>query len=211
MDLMAELKPHPILGDRFSSAVATAVELHAEQARKGTRVPYVSRVLSVCALVLEDGGDEEEAIGALLHDAAEDAGGQETLEKIRDVFGDRVAGIVAGCSDAMPALGEEKPPWRERKEAYLEHLRRADASVLRVSMADKLHNAREVVTDLDALGPDLWSRFNAGPAEQAWYYESLLEIFEERLPQSRHLPQFRELVGRIRRDADQSSAADRTV
>jgi hypothetical protein len=102
----------------------------------------------------------------------------------------------------MPALGEAKPPWRERKEAYLKHLRLADASVLRVSVADKLHNARAIVTDLDALGPGVWDRFHAGPAEQAWYYRSLLAIFEERLPGSRHLPEFRELVDRIEREAN---------
>jgi (p)ppGpp synthase/HD superfamily hydrolase len=202
MSLDAEVTPDPVLGDRFASAVATAVELHADQSRKGTRIPYVSHLLAVTALVLEDGGDEKEAIAAVLHDAAEDAGGEETLDKIRDVFGDRVAHIVEGCSDAMPARGEDKAPWRQRKEAYLEHLRLADASVLRVSLADKLHNARAVVTDLEALGPEVWARFNAGPAEQAWYYRSLLAIFEERLPGSRHLPEFRELVDRIERKAD---------
>lgn len=111
----------------------------------------------------------------------------------------------------MPAPGETKPPWLERKEAYLEHLRVADPSVLRVSVADKLHNARAVVTDLDALGPEVWARFNAGPAEQSWYYRSLLEIFQERVPESRHLPEFREMVDRIAGWSTKSAATRRCL
>jgi (p)ppGpp synthase/HD superfamily hydrolase len=212
--------PDPILGDRFSSAVATAVELHAEQARRGGAIPYLSHLLGVASLVLEDGGDEDEAIAALLHDAAEDAGGRETLEAIRGYFGERVALIVAGCSDAMPAPGEAKPPWEERKAAYIAELRDADPSVLRVSLADKVHNGRSLLADLAADGEDVWRRFNAPPDRQAFYYDALLRIYEDRSPGSLHLPAFREIVGRIASaaraavqpaDASRSSASSESL
>ena len=112
--------PNPLrLSARFEDALAYAAHLHAGQPRKDTAIPYVAHLLAVCSLVLEDGGDEDEAIAALLHDGPEDAGGHETLEEIRRRFGDRVADIVADCSDTFET---PKPPWRERKEAYLAHL-----------------------------------------------------------------------------------------
>lgn len=190
--------PDPVLGDRFASAVATAVELHAGQARKGGRVPYLAHLLAVASLVLEDGGDEDMAIAALLHDAAEDAGGRETLEAIRGHFGERVALIVAGCSDAMPAPGEAKAPWEERKAAYLAELRGADAAVVRVSLADKLHNGRSLLADLQVDGTSVWERFNAPPDRQAWYYGELLAAYESVVPGSRHLPELRRVVREIR-------------
>ena len=202
--------PDPILADRFTSAVATAVELHGEQARKGGPIPYLSHLLGVASLVLEDGGDEDEAIAALLHDAAEDAGGRETLEEIRGYFGERVALIVAGCSDAMPAVGEEKTPWEARKAAYLAELAEADASVVRVSLADKLHNGRSLLADLERHGAALWDRFNAPAPRQAWYYASLLEIYERRST-SVHLPALREVVRRIVAAADASQPVDASV
>ena len=199
--------PDPILADRFTSAVATAVELHGEQARKGGRIPYLSHLLGVASLVLEDGGDEDEAIAALLHDAAEDAGGRETLEELRGYFGERVALIVAGCSDSMPAAGEDKAPWEVRKAAYLAELAAADASVLRVSLADKLHNGRSMLADLERHGPALWRRFNAEPPRQAWYYTSLLAVYERRST-SIHLPALREVVQRLVAAADGAQPVD---
>lgn len=199
--------PDPVLGDRFTAAVATAVELHGEQSRKGGQIPYVSHLLAVAGLVLEDGGDEDEAIAALLHDAAEDAGGRETLEAIRGHFGDRVALIVAACSDSMPGTGETKEPWEERKAAYLEELAGADASVLRVSLADKLHNGRTLLADLARDGAGVWGRFNAPPDRQAWYYGELLRVFEGRLRTSAHLPELRGVVAGIVAAADQARAS----
>lgn len=155
----------------------TPSELHRSQQRKSTEIPYVSHVLGVVSLVLEDGGTEDEAIAALLHDAVEDQGGAPTLELIRQRFGDAVAEIVAGCSDTDQ---EPKPPWRERKEAYLAHLEEADQSVLRVSLADKLHNARAIARDLHTHGQSVWTRFNAGRGAQLWYFGSLLELFKRR-------------------------------
>ncbi|HXK34176.1 MAG TPA: HD domain-containing protein [Dehalococcoidia bacterium] len=164
-----------LLTKRFDDAFAYAAELHREQKRKGTDIPYVSHLLSVAALVLEHGGDEDEAIAALLHDAAEDQGGQEALNQIRQRFGPAVADIVAACSDTFET---PKPPWTERKEAYIAHVRAASPSTRLVSAADKLHNARTILADLRTHGPDVWRRFTVGDPEQIlWYYESLLDAF----------------------------------
>jgi (p)ppGpp synthase/HD superfamily hydrolase len=183
-----------VLSNRFLGALAFALELHGEQVRKATSIPYVSHLLSVCALVLEDGGTEDEAIAALLHDGPEDQGGQATLDEIRRRFGREVAAMVDGLSDTLEA---SKPPWPERKAAYLERLRGEPASVLRVSLADKLHNLRSVATDLVLIGDEVWSRFNAGRDAQARYFRELLAIFEERIPASRNLPEFRRLVASV--------------
>ncbi len=164
----------PKLGPRFEEALCYAAHLHARQTRKASEVPYIAHLLSVCALVLESGGDEDEAIAALLHDAVEDQGGTETLEIIRERYGERVAAIVSGCSDAFET---PKPPWRERKERYLEHLRGAPPSVRRVSLADKVHNARSILRDVRADGNATWQKFKGGKEGTLWYYRSLLEIF----------------------------------
>jgi Guanosine polyphosphate pyrophosphohydrolases/synthetases len=183
-----------MLTDRFERAVLYAIELHRSQLRKATSIPYVAHLFAVCSLVLEDGGTEDEAIAALLHDGPEDQGGEAVLEAILGRFGSAVAQMVAGLSDAMPASGEAKAPWRDRKEAYLRHLADASESVLRVSLADKLHNARSILIDLRADGEPVWHRFHAGRIEQAWYYGELLAMFERRLPGSRNLPEFRLVV-----------------
>ncbi len=142
--------------------------------RKGSDVPYVAHLLGVAALVLEDGGDEDQAIAALLHDAPEDQGGREILDEIRRRFGERVARIVDGCTDTYQS---PKPPWRQRKEAYLSHLQDAPAEVLRVSLADKLHNARSILNDLYRSGDAVWERFTGGKEGTLWYYRSLVQTF----------------------------------
>ncbi|MCC6622836.1 MAG: HD domain-containing protein [Deltaproteobacteria bacterium] len=166
----------PRLGDRFVAALAHAFELHQHQVRKGNDIPYMSHLLAVAALVIEHGGDEEEAIAALLHDAVEDQGGLPTLEAIRGRFGERVADIVLGCSDAFGDAHTVKPPWRERKVKYLDHFREASASVRLVSMADKLHNCRSTVADLHATGAATWSRFNASREDQLWFYRTFSDL-----------------------------------
>ncbi|HTI30390.1 MAG TPA: HD domain-containing protein [Methylomirabilota bacterium] len=186
-----------MLTDRFERGVLYAIELHRSQVRKGTAIPYVTHLFAVCSLVLEDGGTEDEAIAALLHDGPEDQGGEVVLDEIRSRFGDTVAALVAALSDAMPAVGEAKAPWRARKGRYLRQLADAPDAVLRVSLADKLHNARSILIDLDTEGEGVWSRFNAGRAEQAWYYGELLGIFERRVPASRNLPELRRVIGTL--------------
>ncbi|MFI5338482.1 MAG: HD domain-containing protein [Candidatus Methylomirabilales bacterium] len=162
------------LSCRFQDGLTFAVELHDGQPRKGTSIPYISHLLGVASLVLDNGADEDEAIAALLHDAIEDQGGSETREEIRRRFGDRVVEIVDGCSDTDST---PKPPWLERKKAYLTHLRNACASVLLVSAADTLHNARAILTDYRELGESLWERFNGGREGTLWYYRSVVTAF----------------------------------
>jgi (p)ppGpp synthase/HD superfamily hydrolase len=164
------------LGDRFTEALTYTTELHARQRRKGTDVPYIAHLLGVAAIVLEDGGDEDEAIAALLHDAVEDQGGLPTLAIIGERFGARVADIVRGCTDADTHL---KPPWRERKEAYIAHVRYASPSVRRVSLADKLHNARAILHDQRQIGDAIFDRFAGGKAGTIWYYRTLAHVFTD--------------------------------
>jgi (p)ppGpp synthase/HD superfamily hydrolase len=172
------------LGVRFEHALQYAHAVHAGQTRKGTEIPYIAHLLGVASLVIEDGArtgelSEDEAIAALLHDAAEDQGGEERLADIRERYGDRVADIVAACSDTFE---EPKPPWRERKQEYLDHLREETyTGILRVSLADKVNNARAILTDYREIGDELWSRFHP-EADTEWYYRSLADIFAERKP-----------------------------
>lgn len=163
-----------VLSSRFEGALILATRLHTNQVRKSTRIPYVAHLLAVTALVLEDGGDEDQAIAALLHDAVEDQGGIEILDDIGRRFGERVARIVEGCSDSFES---PKPPWRERKENYLRHLREADIDILRVSLADKLHNACSILRDLQQHGDVIWERFKGGEDGTIWYYRSLVDVF----------------------------------
>lgn len=164
------------LTSQFEEALIFATQLHALQTRKGSQTPYIAHLLSVAALVLESGGDEDTAIAALLHDAVEDQGGEKTLEEIHQRFGSQVAEIVDSCSDAYTI---PKPPWRERKEAYLAHLSEATPEARLVSLADKLHNARSILRDLRTDGDQLWQKFKGGKAGTLWYYRSLVEIFQK--------------------------------
>lgn len=163
-----------LLTERYADALQLAWRLHDGQLRKGTTTPYVSHLIGVSSIALEHGANEDEAIAALLHDAVEDAGGLPTLELIRARFGDVVAEIVDGCTDAYV---EPKPAWRPRKEAYIAHLADASPSVRLVSASDKLHNARSIITDLRVHGAALWSRFTAGKPGSLWYYRSLVQAF----------------------------------
>lgn len=166
----------PILSPRFALALQFANQIHATQIRKGGKVPYIAHLMSVCALTLEYGGGEDEAIGALLHDAAEDCGGRAMLKSVRTLFGPKVATIVEGCTDSFAA---RKPNWRRRKEAYVAHLRTAPPSVKLVAGCDKLHNLTTTLRDLRANpGPDYWSRFTANAGEQAWYYGACANALE---------------------------------
>jgi (p)ppGpp synthase/HD superfamily hydrolase len=168
----------PILTDAFDRAFLLASDHHRRQLRKGTATPYVAHLLAVASLTLEMGGSENEAIGALLHDAVEDGGGPPMLERIRDEFGDDVARIVHANSDTDQ---EPKPPWRQRKQDYIDAIAHKRPDELHVSLADKLHNARSILLDYRTLGEDLWSRFRAGggPAVR-WYYRELYEAFQAR-------------------------------
>ncbi len=193
-----ETEPIPsALGERFEQALQFAAATHRTQVRKGSGIPYVGHLLGVCSLVIEDGGSEDEAIAALLHDAAEDQGGEPMLEEIRERFGEHVAEIVAACSDTFES---PKPPWRERKETYVEHLGDQPAPVLRVSLADKLFNARAILRDYLLVGENIWTRFHAGRDGQLWYYRQLAERFNTLLP-GRMAVELSEVVDELERAA----------
>ncbi len=156
--------------ERLDAAFALARRLHHSQTRKGSSVPYVSHLLAVAALVSEFGGDEEQVIAALLHDAVEDQGGKPLLEEIRTQFGDRVAGLVEVCTDAFE---QPKPPWKERKLAYLTRIPGAPLDARIVIAADKIHNLRSMITDYEQVGEKLWDRFTTSREETLWYYAAV--------------------------------------
>jgi len=162
------------LGPRFRRAFLFAAEKHAGQARKASTTPYIAHLMGVASLVLEFGGDEDQAIAALLHDVVEDCGGAPMLKEVRRKFGDRVAQVVEGCTDSFT---NPKPPWRERKENYLRHLKSADAATRLVSAADKLNNIRSILSDYREVGESIWERFNGGRDGTLWYYRALLDEF----------------------------------
>lgn len=166
----------PTLTRRFDAAFAYAHEAHAGHTRKGNGVPYIGHLMGVASIVIDDGGTEDEAIAALLHDAAEDRGGRERLDDIRRRFGDAVAGIVEDCTDSwnMP-----KAPWAQRKQQYVEHARTLQAPSLRVSAADKVHNAYAILRDLRNVGDRVWDRFNASADDIVAYYQSLVRSYRQ--------------------------------
>ncbi|MFH1923745.1 MAG: HD domain-containing protein [Planctomycetota bacterium] len=164
------------LSDRFSQALVYAAELHADQRRKVSGVPYVSHLLRVAGIALGHGAEEDEAIAALLHDAVEDQGGERTREEIRRLFGNRVVEIVDGCTDTDQ---DPKPPWRERKNAYLARLKDASASVRLVCASDKLDNARSILSSYRLLGESLWEKFSGGREGALWYYRSVVDTLKQ--------------------------------
>jgi (p)ppGpp synthase/HD superfamily hydrolase len=162
----------------FDRALSFARLIHASQVRKGSQTPYLAHLLAVCSLVLEDGGNQTEAIAALLHDAIEDGGGERMRAQIAAEFGADVADIVQACSDTPEGWqGGEKASWRERKERYIAHLQNdRTPGALRVSLADKVHNARSIVFDVRTHGPSVWERFHP-ESDQPWYYDGLAKAF----------------------------------
>ena len=175
---MSEQTSTPKLTGQFSKALVYAELKHHNQVRKGGDIPYVAHLLAVAGLVINDGGSEAQAIAALLHDAVEDAGGPATLKEIRANFGDDVARIVDECSDTDE---EPKPPWRERKQNYINHLADVGDDTILVSVADKLDNARSMLRDYHTHGPSLWERFTVkNPRDHLWYYSQLLKAYRGR-------------------------------
>ena len=189
------------LGPRFLKAFDFAAEKHAGQTRKASTIPYIAHLMGVASLVLEFGGDEDLAIAALLHDVVEDCGGAPMLQEVKSRFGNRVATIVDGCtdSDTYP-----KPPWRARKESYIQHLKSADDGTRLVSAADKLNNVRSILADYREVGEAVWARFSGGREGTLWYYRALLEEFLQRKPN----PLVRELQVAV---GDLETAASRAV
>ena len=176
------LTPHITLSDRFVTAVLYATTMHREQSRKSTTNPYICHPLGVASLVLEVGGDEDQAIAALLHDVAEDCGGEPRIVDIEKMFGERVALIVRGCSDSLTESEDQKAKWRERKVLHLNHLESADLDVAIVTAADKLHNARAIATDLQTIGSEVWKRFNKETNRNLIidYYKDIFKILKKK-------------------------------
>lgn len=174
---------HDLLSPKFTEALVYTSDLHARQRRKGGEIPYLAHLLGVAAIVLEDGGGEEEGIGALLHDAVEDHPRKGVTEReIRDRFGVRVHRIVMGCTEPDPHALEngQKGPWEDRKRKYIDHLRhQADADVLRVAAADKLYNARSIINDMRIVGDDVWKRFSVPREKTLWYYREVTAALRE--------------------------------
>jgi len=165
-----------VLSSRVAKAFGFALKAHGAQTRKGTTIPYISHVMAVASIVLDYGGSEDQVVAALLHDTVEDCG--VTYLQLERQFGARVARIVKDCTDAETF---PKPPWRTRKQHYIDHLRSGhNSSSLLVSAADKLHNARAIVNDVKHYGKSVWKRFHASPGEILWYYQSLITIFRRR-------------------------------
>jgi (p)ppGpp synthase/HD superfamily hydrolase len=212
MEPITDETPPPRLGRPFLDALALASELHGEQRRKGPgNVPYVAHLLAVAAIVLEHGGDEEDAIAALLHDAPEDQGGRPTLERIRRLQGERVAAIVEACCDTLES---PKPPWRTRKEPYVARLMGAPRSVRLVAAADKLHNLLGLLADIEARGAVAFDRFEKSSRhDQVWYYnacgEALLAAEDTALPRQvvRAARRLEEAVARLDAEEDRRSSA----
>ena len=169
-------KPHVYLTDRFFKAMAYATDAHKEQVRKSTDIAYISHPFGVASLVIEAGGDEDQAIAGLLHDVAEDCGGEPRLVEIAELFGERVAHIVRGCSDSLVVDEDKKAPWRQRKAVHIQHLRSSNADVLLVTAADKTHNARAIATDIQSIGSMVWDRFNSDREQILWYYNSVYTV-----------------------------------
>ena len=180
---------------RFSEALAYAWQLHGEQVRKGSDVPYLAHLLSVAAIVLEHGADEDEATAALLHDAIEDQGGAAVREEIRCRFGRRVADIVDGCTDSETL---PKPPWRARKETFLAGLANAGRSIHLVCAADKLHNVRSLIEDYRTHGELLWDRFSGGKAGTLWYYRTAATVLGT-APRNALVEELERAVGELER------------
>jgi (p)ppGpp synthase/HD superfamily hydrolase len=193
---------NPILGEDFYKALRHAAELHASHLRKATQVPYVSHLLSVTALVLEDGGTESEAIAALLHDALEDCADQITADEIEARYGPEVRRLVVECTDTPEAFeGGEKPSWRTRKQAYIDRV--ASGHWNRVSLADKLHNARSILRDHRKDPAGVWDRFSVTREQTLWYYRELAGAYRKAGAESFLVDELERVVRKLHaRDAE---------
>ncbi len=181
-----------MLGDRFERALLFVTQRHADQVRKGTKVPYVSHLLSVAALVIEAGGDEDDAVAALLHDAVEDQ--KATLSEIGEMFGGPVADVVEQCSDTDE---DPKPPWRARKEEFISRIPNLTAGARLVTVADKLHNVRSILVDYRAQGEIVWEKFNGGRAGTLWYYRAVTDALGDQNCSLQNCSLYDELVATV--------------
>jgi tetratricopeptide (TPR) repeat protein len=187
-----------MISNRFLEAIQLTIHLHGQDNRKSSSVPVLAHLLSVCALVMYDSGSEDEAIAALLHDALEDKPEQITRKEIASRFGNQVLKIVEISTDTPEDfIGGPKPPWRQRKEAYIEHARHADPELLRVTVADKVDNARAMLADYQQIGDKLWERFNTSQEEVIWYFKECVKAYDEGGVSSALLNDLHEIVDQL--------------
>lgn len=162
------------MSDRYSKrlddAIALATDAFRGIVRKGTEIPYLSHLLQVMVYVAEHGGDEDQMIAAVLHDYLEDIEGS-TEAELAERFGERVGRLVAGLSDSVTT---PKPPWEERKRAYVAHLAHEPGELKLISCADKLHNAQSIHRDFRNIGDAIWDRFKPSRDQTLWYYREVV-------------------------------------
>jgi (p)ppGpp synthase/HD superfamily hydrolase len=189
----------PVLSSSFIVALEYAAIVHNGQPKKKTSIPYISHLLAVCALVLENGGKEKVAIAALLHDTLEDHPKKVSRKELRRIFGDKVGAIVEGCTDTPANYrgGKKKSSWRERKTKYIKRLRHESPAVCLVALADKLHNVRAILADYKEIGDKLWPRFNAGKKKQLWFFGELVKVFQKKRVPTRMLREFEQVVAEL--------------
>lgn len=176
-----EQNTNPLYSPAFDEALAFAADVHRHQRRKGSELPYITHLFGVCTLVWQYGGDETQAIAGLLHDSVED-GGAAVLGRIREKFGDRVAGIVNAASDSVTDDPADKAPWRERKERHVEHAAEVSSEAALVIGCDKLHNLTNTVADYERDGAEVFDKFNGGADGTRWYYRAMRDALEPKLP-----------------------------
>jgi (p)ppGpp synthase/HD superfamily hydrolase len=184
----------PLLTARFDEALAFTSQVHRLQARKGGAIPYLAHLLAVTALVLEYGGDEDTAIAALLHDTVEDQGGLPMLERVRAAFGSRIAAIVMEVSDNE---GDPKPPWKKRKQDFIDSIPRLSPEARLIALADKLHNVRSTIAEFRRVGDGVWAHFHGRRDGTLWYYREVLSALKKN-PQVTNEPLLEELTRDIK-------------
>ena len=203
---MDDKTAHLLLSSRFTAAVDYARHLHIET-RKATNIPYMAHLLGVASLVMGENGHapvpvtEDMVIAAILHDAVEDHGGEPRLRDIQYNFGSEVARLVAGLTDSFVEEASQKPPWEERKSAYVARLATDRLDVQLISAADKLYNARTILSDYRDLGDRVFDRFKRGRNEQLWYFDELLKALRKH-PTNRIVDEFERVVTELKSLSD---------
>lgn len=169
---------------KFKKAYDFVYKLHFKQTRKDKKTPYINHLLSVAVFIIDNGGSTEEAIAGLLHDSIEDQGGDKIYNKIKNIFGKKIANLVKGCSEIYKS---PKPEWRIRKEIYIKKLEKSSKSIIFISLCDKLHNLKLTVFDLNNEGLNVWKRFNANSKDIFNFYKKLFFLYKKNIPFKRSL------------------------
>ena len=177
----------------IENAIRFAAVKHAGQVRKGTDIPYISHPLAV-GMMLQKAGEQEEVVAAgILHDTIEDT--EATKEEVSGVFGEQVLLLILAASEPDKSL-----PWEERKRHTVLQLASRSREELAIIVADKLHNLRSIRIDLELYGEVVWSRFNRGKEQQAWYYRGMIQALLSRQEELPMIEELKQEVERVFRD-----------